>query len=154
MKWYGTLREQTEQCAGCTTFWGGAEGIKMAEPIIFFFYIEFIYTLLTWYTPHTVLFVRAVFRTTSFARTCSAHPEHTKEIHPITSPMWFPSVKNIFGTYNKYILTWDTFTLVACACSFLDKHVGNAWHIFFTLVCDMFNLITILLYRSNTFYKW
>jgi len=32
-----TLREQTEQCSGCTTFWGGAEGIKMAEPTIFFF---------------------------------------------------------------------------------------------------------------------
>ena len=30
-----TLCEQTEQSAGCTTFWGGAEGIKMAEPIIF-----------------------------------------------------------------------------------------------------------------------
>ena len=30
-----TLREQTEQCAGCTKFWGGAEGIKMAEPTIF-----------------------------------------------------------------------------------------------------------------------
>jgi hypothetical protein len=29
-----TLCEQTEQCAGCTTFWGGAEGIKMAEPTI------------------------------------------------------------------------------------------------------------------------
>jgi hypothetical protein len=25
---------------------------------------------------------RRMFRTTSFARTCSAHPEHTKEIHP------------------------------------------------------------------------
>ena len=25
-----------------------------------------------------------VFRTTSFARTCSAHPEHTKEIHPLS----------------------------------------------------------------------
>ena len=44
------LREQTEQSAGYTTFWGGAEGIKMAEPTIFmtimvmlysFFYIEF-----------------------------------------------------------------------------------------------------------------
>jgi hypothetical protein len=38
-----TLHEQTEQC---TRFWGGAEGIKMAEPTIFFFYIEFVYTLL------------------------------------------------------------------------------------------------------------
>jgi hypothetical protein len=39
-----TLREQTEQCAGCTTFWGGAEGIKMAEPTLFLD-IEFVYTL-------------------------------------------------------------------------------------------------------------
>jgi hypothetical protein len=32
-----TLHEQTEQCAGCTTFWGGAEGIKMAEPTLTIF---------------------------------------------------------------------------------------------------------------------
>ena len=34
-EWSGTLHEQTEQSAGCTTFWGGAEGIKMAELTIF-----------------------------------------------------------------------------------------------------------------------
>ena len=29
---------------------------------------------------------RRLFRTTSFARTCLAHPEHTKEIHPVIGP--------------------------------------------------------------------
>ena len=32
---------------------------------------------------HCSGFSRRVFRTTSFARTCSVHPGHTKEIHPI-----------------------------------------------------------------------
>jgi hypothetical protein len=57
-----TLREQTEQCAGCTTFWGGAEGIKMAEPTIFFFYIEFLYTLLIFLELRNTKEMRGFFR--------------------------------------------------------------------------------------------
>jgi hypothetical protein len=33
---------------------------------------------------HCSVCSRRVFRTTSFARTCSAHPRHTKEIHPLS----------------------------------------------------------------------
>ena len=35
------------------------------------------------HSAHCSVCSRRVFRTTPFVRTCSAHPEHTKEIHPI-----------------------------------------------------------------------
>ena len=66
-----TLHEQTEQSVGCTTFWGGAEGIKMEEPTIFitimvmlysFFYIEFVYTLLIFLKLRNTKEIRGFFK--------------------------------------------------------------------------------------------
>jgi hypothetical protein len=98
-----TLREQTEQCAGCTTFWGSAEGIKMAEPIIFFFYIEFIYTLLIFLKLRNTKEMRGFFRGRRDCVNCEYSPLlFYKSI--ILVQIWF------LGEHRtvRSVLTWSS----------------------------------------------
>ena len=46
---------------------------------------------------HCPVCSRRVFRTTSFARTCSANPGHTKEIHPLT-------IRVIFNDFDVLLI--------------------------------------------------